>query len=329
MYRKISFYPNVAKHGLRWRLVSCNDFSHENAEIISSNDANKMKLSPYCLDFEQKRIIFAAGIDPIGLAKSTFYFKMQREMAKGFLAVPIENFPAHIPKIDTPVVTIFSPGRCGSTLLSKIFDAMGVTSISEPDFYTQIVKYVYINKPEKKEMHELLNMLQIASYSLLKKFSNKNESIVAIKMRSQVNFSVSTVLAGLPNTKKTIFLTRDFPSWCESNMRAFGGSLQENFVTYLQSLKALKWLQKNTECLVIRYEDLERDPMTEISKLAGIFNLNINPDALRNVLERDSQEGTEIAKNKIKKSISPESIESIQKFWQEKVTLILLNRIKI
>lgn len=329
MHQKLFYYPNAAKQGLSWRLVSPNDFSKENVEKISYNEAKNMKLTPYCFDFEQKLIIFAVGIEPTALSKATFYFKTQREIAKGFLAIPIENFSTNIPKIDVPVVTIFSPGRCGSTLISKIFDAFGVISFSEPDFYTQIVKHVYINKPKEDEMHEILKMLQVANYLLLENISTKKESTVAIKMRSQVNFSVSTVFAGLSNTKKTIFLTRDFPSWCESNMRAFGGSLQENFVTYLQSLKALKWLQKNTECLVIRYEDLERDPMTEISKLAGIFNLNINPDVLRNILERDSQEGTEIAKNKIKKTISPESIESIQKFWQEKVTLILLNRIKL
>lgn len=41
---------------------------------------------------------------------------------------------------DTPVVFLHSTGRCGSTLLCRLLgDAAATVSVSEPDFYSQLV----------------------------------------------------------------------------------------------------------------------------------------------------------------------------------------------
>ena len=35
-------------------------------------------------------------------------------------------------------ILLFSPGRCGSTLLSQLLFDGGISNVSEPDFYTQL-----------------------------------------------------------------------------------------------------------------------------------------------------------------------------------------------
>jgi hypothetical protein len=328
MSREILHYPFAAKKSLGWRVVSPNDFSHEKAEIINADKANKMQLTPYCFDFEHKRIIYAVGLEPHAAAMAPFYYVKQREMAEGFLSLPIEKTPARIPEISAKPVMMFSPGRCGSTLLSKIIYTMGVNSISEPDFYSQIVQYVDMKNPNKEEMCHILHMLRYATYSLLVPFSKKGPNVV-LKMRSHVNLSPSTVLAGLSQNNKTIFLTRDFQSWCESRMRAFSNTLDANFAIYLRSLRALEWLQQNTDCIVIRYEDLKNAPFNVLDKLTVFFKFNITSNALHDVLEKDSQAGTKLARDKLDKPLTPESIESIQRIWQEKAPVELLQKLKL
>ena len=77
------------------------------------------------------------GVDAQAAQRAPFYYLHLRRHARGVVSVPWEAGSIHDGARHTPIF-LFSPGRCGSTLLSRILSAAGMPNVSEPDFYTQL-----------------------------------------------------------------------------------------------------------------------------------------------------------------------------------------------
>ena len=87
-------------------------------------------VSPYCFDFDARKLFCVSTPD---IAGATFFYQAQRQRARSVIKVPFDALPEAPP---SPTL-IFSIGRCGSTLLHKAFEAAGVRTVSEPDYFTQ------------------------------------------------------------------------------------------------------------------------------------------------------------------------------------------------
>ena len=101
-------------------------------------------ISLYCLDHPQQRALFVEVDDGWAAAAAPFLYLAQYERAQRLVAVPYATLAQLADAVATPprsLALIHSPGRSGSTLLSKAFQRlMGTTSLSEPDVYTQLVQ---------------------------------------------------------------------------------------------------------------------------------------------------------------------------------------------
>ena len=95
----------------------------------------------HCADFERERLLYTLHEenDVAAVLDAPFYYAAQLDHARSVLSVPFER----IGEIDGPASAfrpcfVFSIGRTGSTLLSRLFTAVGRQSASEPDIFTQV-----------------------------------------------------------------------------------------------------------------------------------------------------------------------------------------------
>lgn len=97
--------------------------------------------SLYCLDIPGNRALFVELPADADLAGAPFVYGAQFSGAIRAATVPLEALPELAAETKPPanLSLILSTGRCGSTLVSRIFARIpGVWSLSEPDWFTNI-----------------------------------------------------------------------------------------------------------------------------------------------------------------------------------------------
>jgi hypothetical protein len=275
-------------------------------------------------------LIFATGVSPIVAAHSTFHYIFLRDNATGFLKIPITRVPKKLPSdIATPFI-IFSPGRCGSTLLSKIIGSMNILSISEPDIYSGAAQFSAKHFSDKEKIKDILRLLCFASYNLIRPLNLEKNKKIILKMRSHVNQFPNLIVSSFPKKPRTIFLIRNFQDWCESRLKAFSNTLESNVISYTISLHSLKWLQKNTDCLLVHYEDLALNPRSVINEICSFMDEKYPDDVIINsVINTDSQSGTHLSKNNIEKKNTTIDKVSIGAIWAERKPKSLLDELNL
>src|SRR5471030_1797962 len=132
----ISAEIREARRTERIAISSPDDFLIVQKRAVSRDAALSETLLPYCLDFIAWRAVYVGGVDAKGAQAAPFYYLYLRRNARRIVSVPWEQGALTQGAVRAPVF-LFSPGRCGSTLLSSILFAAGVANVSEPDFYTQ------------------------------------------------------------------------------------------------------------------------------------------------------------------------------------------------
>lgn len=173
------------------------------------------RLTPYCLDPEQQRVIFVETPEGINLVDDhPFLYEAQRRRAVKLYAVPyvaVMALAAEIPDAvaRTPVIFLHSTGRCGSTLLCRLLgDAAGTVSVSEPDFYSQLV---LLREGATVAEEARLGEIAAACTQLLVahlRAANPAAQSVVIKLRGVVVFAADLLACNLPDARH-LFLYRN------------------------------------------------------------------------------------------------------------------------
>jgi hypothetical protein len=329
MKKNLLFLQSRIKPNLSYKLVNPGDIIEGEFKAIAVKDIQGLQLIPYCIDFKSKTLILSVGVDPIEASKATFQYDYIRKNAQSFLYMPLESLPNRAPEINLSAVLLFSPGRCGSTLLSKLIAEIGVPSISEPDIYSQAAVYFSPNDKSHTQANEVRHMLEWANFFQLAPFLKIGAPKLMIKVRSHVNTGPGIVLSSFPGPHKTIFLKRDFHSWCMSRMKVFGNAIEFNLNHYIRSLYCLRFLLKNSDCLVLNYEDLKDNPEVVIHKLSVFLGTTINLDQVKDVLGQDSQADSNLARDKVKRVLSKSEIEAIDNIWRQHAPHDLLKELKL
>ncbi len=308
------------------RIVSPTDIPMESPSVAALSDFGTESLIPYCLDFGQDSIILAAGLDPRSASSAPFHYLYLREHTREFLRVPAETLTS-VPSLGLArLALVFSPGRCGSTLLNALLGEMGAVSISEPDFYTQAACHFALRRSRGLPYAErTVQTLGTAGRMLLAPLAVERTAAITLKLRSEANFSPAEILASFPAKPKAIFLTRGFNSWCQSRMRAFPDSLEENFAVYVAALRALQWLRTNAECLCLAYEVLGTRPVETCELLSRFLELCMpSEQQLLAVISKDSQADTPLARETIAHPLPGSTLQNIEKLWQSRAPRGLL-----
>ena len=173
------------------------------------------RLTPYCLDPTRQQVIFVETPEGINLVDDhPFLYEAQRRHAVKLHAVPyaaVMALAAEIPDAlaRTPVIFLHSTGRCGSTLLCRLLgDAAGTVSVSEPDFYSQLV---LLREGATAADEAQLGRITAACTRLLVahlRSANPAAQSVVIKLRGVVVFAADLLARDLPDARH-LFLYRN------------------------------------------------------------------------------------------------------------------------
>jgi hypothetical protein len=315
-----------------------NDFElRESGEIDAGEILNHPHITLYNLDFQSGRAIFVETPQEIDLSRVPFFYQAQREHAIRVLTVPFETMiqlAQCVTVEDGKLILIYSMGRSGSTLASQILAQVdGVINMSEPDVLTQLVAARFMQPGKEMELKVLLD----ASIRLLCKTPAQTAWI--IKGRSWI-VELGDWLNELYPQTKNLYLYREAKSWSRSNLSAFVEDVEWTPEQRLQSeneargwmklffpliarydpevhlsltgLCTLMWLslmerymeldRAGVKMLAIQYPSWQQAPrQTALSMLDYCGCCPTDPTTIDETLKKDSQAGTSIAQDTVKK----------------------------
>lgn len=312
---------------------SCIPAGQAEPEILLQNP----NISLYCLDDARQRAIFVETPPEINIAEHPFLYQAQYEHARRLFAVTYETLGqvvSGIPANNTPLVLIHSIGRSGSTLISKAFQEIDtITSLSEPDVYTQIVD---LRTSGGERDDELTELVRSATKMLFKPSFTRGSAMWVIKFRSFCIQIADLLVAAFPDAR-SLFLYRNIDKWIISNARAFiplfadtppeqmrevvaslaplvpllAVRLQESTaeVTWIEFL-TLMWLSNvhryvrmhraGIPMLAIRYEDMVARPTQTLRTVFAYLGVRDDTvDAAVQAFNKDSQEGSIISRDAV------------------------------
>jgi Sulfotransferase family len=315
-------------------LVSLDDFQHQEGEAIDPRAVlTRPTVSLYCVDPPTRRAIFVEAAPGVDLSAAPFFYEAQYHAAQRLIAVPYDTLHelASEAALDPRrLVLIYSVGRCGSTLVSRLLNqAAGVVSLSEPDVYTQLVTRRTGDGRHDSEVRALVrSCTQVMCGSVARSHGAR---AWALKFRSFVIELGDLFYEHFPEAK-VVFLYRHAESWARSMARAFHifeadtepllSALQPLFprgipavavptageparrsplalVTYLWVSvmeRGLELQRRGVPMFVAQYEDLQAAPRAVLEGLLAYCQVGAgDAGGIDRVLAQDSQAGTSLS----------------------------------
>jgi len=281
-------------------IVNADDFTCTNTVSFPEEELNKIKpLVPYAIDPQSRTTIYSAKINIKKSLESAFLYDYLRRNTEIALSAPIDHGNLNQLKDFRIPIFIFSTGRCGSTLLTKIINSHQRITLSEPDFYTQLATL----PNEKLSAKDKVFLFNHLTADLVTAYRNANPTEnVFIKLRAECN--ASPMLFIRKKTQKTLFLSRDFSSWTKSILQHFNNpkvtpEVIVNF--YIKALNALDFLSQNSDCTHLKYDQLiDTSSDNSLQLLERAISCPINKDQLAEVLSKDSQSRSAVGKDQRK-----------------------------
>ena len=173
------------------------------------------RLTPYCFDATKERVVFVETREPVDLTEDhPFFYEAQRRHAGMLYALPYEEVVALAAEVqpawrDTPIVFLHSTGRCGSTLLCRLLgDAAATVSVSEPDFYSQLV--VLADGADPAKARQLAAVTAACTRLLVAQLRETHPAAqsVVLKLRGMAVFAADLMARDLPEARN-LFLYRN------------------------------------------------------------------------------------------------------------------------
>lgn len=248
---------------------------------------------PYCVDMAGRKTLYVVGLQPEAVRAAPFYYLHARRHASAVLVRDWwldSDALAH----PTPPVFLFSTGRCGSTLVTRMLNAAGTPAVSEPDFYTQFTAGLLFAEDRSRFMNDIAATLRRMTADLCRSLGG--DAPLIIKLRSDVSAAAHPMMT-LHGMTRSLFICRDFDRWAHSTLRHFPCRPEQLVGQYVQSLHALSVLRQTGDCHLIRYEALLTAPTAEMQKIQDFLGRPL--DIARGLLAMngDAQAGTPLAQD--------------------------------
>lgn len=322
------------------------DFRTTEAEILQAEVVvEQPNLSLYCLDPINGRALFVETPADVDLLSFPFLYQAQYTHAQRLVALPLAELhqaAALCPLDGRHLILLCSVGRCGSTLLTRLLNAAGgVTGLSEPDVFTQLLMLQAQGTLDPADLPPLLH----SSTRLLYHFAATatGAPFCVFKPRAMVTRLAPHFHRQFPGLR-ILFLYRNARDWTESMVRMFQGtdlaweqeppaSIVQPFAVVFPRLAerlsagdeplsmvefyALIWLsimeqyvglhEQGIPLLALRYEELTAAPLAALAAVAAYWGITLPVRSqLEAILQEDSQAG---------------SVLSRQNTWQQPTTL--------
>ena len=287
--RTINQYAIVSRHDVPSDVAAPEDFTLAPTSVRSSPNLPPHALA-YCADFGAERVLFTHH-DPArsqSLFAAPFLFVEQLRSASSVTAVPFERL-AELGLVEAGMrpMMVFSPGRTGSTLLTKLLAAAGLGCASEPDMLTQIARTdtaVWADLPP--DMDRLLAAACIGALCRVLGVG------AAIKLRGWCNARPLAMVQGFPACR-VLFMLRGMTGWVLSRHRVFGESADAVAAELLRALDALDTLAAEKIAVeILWYETLAVEPEAALARLGA----RVPALLLAQIMQQDAQEGSWIAR---------------------------------
>lgn len=243
---------------------------------------------PYCIDFPRRRALYVLGVEPEEAQAAPFYYLYLRRHARRLLSVPIEHAPLMRRSPAADPVFLFSPGRCGSTLLSRMLAEAGVASVSEPDFYTQMGTPFWTTP-----LNPARDIFRDAMWKMSGDLTAALGGVPVVKLRAECARAPEQFVRQA--NSRTLVMFRGFEDWARSTARVFGAGPRKAVRKYRAALECYARLSRISSCHLLRYEDLVNRPADVAADLARFLSVTIPMGAVQKVAASHSQEGTPLA----------------------------------
>jgi len=213
------------KKRIKWfpeSFSSIKDFKLKKKSLIDSEIVlQNPDISLYCADFKTRQIVLVETPKGLDLTAHPFIYLAQYENAIKVITVPfaeLNRIAAKLPEPDQNMIFLYTMGRAGSTLLTKIFGGDDNTlSLSEPDIFADFVTPLKQGPHKKKEIEALFSSCMKILFS---GNITKHKKNIFIKPRGVCIEMWDTINKTFPESK-IIFLYRNAKPVIESYMRAF------------------------------------------------------------------------------------------------------------
>jgi hypothetical protein len=206
----------ITARSKRWSadLSAISDFSFRASGQISEADLlGSPDWTLYCLDVPSRQAVFVELPPGSDLSQAAFVYTLQFTTARRAALMPFDEFIAASHRITPPagLTFLFSTGRCGSTLASRILSQIPeVWSLSEPDYLTNLAVARLMLAPD-----ELTDLIRAATSWTCRPPRGRNPETIVIKPRSEPVLIANACQRAFPGLRN-VFMYRDHLGYVNS-----------------------------------------------------------------------------------------------------------------
>jgi hypothetical protein len=232
---------------------------------------DRLTMTPYAYDWDRRVMGFVDSTPSV--LDAAFLYEAQFNSANYYYSVHLEELIRRGHETTEAIANysptfVFSTGRCGSTLISKLAAAVGLWSFSEPDILTDATRHL--------DHPDLVPVIQHTVSSLLA-FSRASDVNCLFKLRSTCNSLIPAFQRAFPKAKYVFILSdlsdlSDLRDWSTSFIEKFNSSDQALVETLLQGISCIDYMADNQlPHTVMHYERFARSPETAVALLRPNF----------------------------------------------------------
>lgn len=308
------------------------DFTLANgSEVLPETVLASPDWSLYCIDVETEQALFVELPPGTDLAAAAFVYMTQFDLAKRAIVLPLDLLEPLSEQVALPenFGILFSTGRCGSTLASRILAQIPeVWSLSEPDVLENLA-FARFALPQEL----MIPLIRAATRLLYRPPEGRRISTFVIKPRAESVVQAPEFALALPQSRN-VFMYRDAEGFVDSLYKfaqkltgeAFNKPEFHELAWRLSSVNApsalwhdyfpgrddrldhaprmtLGWvlridaylaaLDKGIRMHPIHYHDLNTNRRAETVRLMAAFGIALDHlDLAMRAFEKDSQEGS-------------------------------------
>ena len=222
-----------------------------------------------------------------------FYYQAIRRNAAELVSVGFESLGPWTSDVTATPILVFSIGRCGSTLFSKLTEAAGLPTWSEPDTFSNIAAAGKIGLPQDKTAE-----LTRVALNVLSDHARRRDLAdhFVVKMRSDVTRICSSIIDQAPHST-SFFIVRQPLPWARSFYSHFGHSAEKSAKRLAQLVGSARAAKKSGMAIeIIDYDEMVANPEPVFRRLCKLAGKRFSSRKLAKVMAQDSQSGTLIEK---------------------------------
>jgi len=195
-------------------LSAISDFSLRPSGQISQSDLlGSPDWTLYCMDIPSKQALFVELPPGTDLSEAAFAYSHQFTAARRAALMPFDQFIETSDTITPParLAFLFSTGRCGSTLASRIFARVPeVWSLSEPDYLTNLAVARLTLAAD-----EITELIRAATLWTCRPPEGRTPETIVIKPRSEPVLIANVCQRAFPDSRN-VFMYRDHLGYTNS-----------------------------------------------------------------------------------------------------------------